>query len=375
MSKVSLDMMRDSGSKVLVADPTSVIGKLVTRKLVEKNIPTRILLDHGASLSEWEGVNVEIVRGSVYQEDELEAAMQSCHCCVYCSRTERQTSPVDLIYKMWDPRNVFLGAWGPSKPKVIPEDWPTERMSILDPATDPAHPWNDGFYTSCNMRDVALKCGCRHIVRLSDINIANGAFNVRNTVRNILNSMEVKWRDIGEKTLRFYESEDLKYTIIRIPTNLVQDSNKLSDKVILTTQDQGRLSHREIDVGTVASICAACASESLAENVTFSCATAEEGEEDAMSLDVALKALQNLPPEDPMELVGLEPYAIIVNTIFTVSFVAAFKLGLDSGFINRYWILRLPYLTLAYTLLVQAFREGDFDKFIFESEGKTQEGK
>ncbi|EKX45036.1 hypothetical protein GUITHDRAFT_139312 [Guillardia theta CCMP2712] len=123
------------------------------------------------------------------------------------SRTERQTSPVDLIYKMWDPRNVFLGAWGPSKPKVIPEDVPYPPMLFAPTHQVVVANGKDVNLGSCYRPGTSLERWVLYFLQHE----GRGAQMRMQAYRSL-----VRYQDIGEKTLRFYESEDLKYTIIRI---------------------------------------------------------------------------------------------------------------------------------------------------------------
>lgn len=91
----------------------------------------------------------ELVEGDVTQLPSVVDAMQGCEACISCHGAVRFTNPIkDLMFKIWDPTNEFLGAWGPSKPDPFPVEWGGD-FSWLDPAVDPAHPWNTAYYGVC----------------------------------------------------------------------------------------------------------------------------------------------------------------------------------------------------------------------------------
>ena len=100
------------------------------------------------SLASRDGVGgtLNLVEGDVTKFSTLLGAMEGCGACISCHGDRRFTNPVkDLMFKIWDPTNEFLGAWGPSKPDPFPIEWGGD-FSWLDPAADPAHPWNTAFY-------------------------------------------------------------------------------------------------------------------------------------------------------------------------------------------------------------------------------------
>ncbi len=92
------------------------------------------------------GGTLYLVEGDVTKFPTVLSAMEGCGACISCHGDRRFTNPVkDLMFKIWDPTNEFLGAWGPSKPDPFPIEWGGD-FSWLDPAADPAHPWNTAFY-------------------------------------------------------------------------------------------------------------------------------------------------------------------------------------------------------------------------------------
>jgi hypothetical protein len=73
------------------------------------------------------------LQGDVCQFGELVGAMAGCSACVSCQWTERPSSLKDVAFKLWDPSNEFLGAWGPTKPDPLPEEWGEDYSWLLSP--------------------------------------------------------------------------------------------------------------------------------------------------------------------------------------------------------------------------------------------------
>lgn len=72
---------------------------------------------------------------------------------------------------MMGTHGMLPGAWGPSRPEVVPADW-GEDFSWLDPGTEPNHPWNPHYMGVCNIVDAAEMTSCRHVIMMSDAKCA-----------------------------------------------------------------------------------------------------------------------------------------------------------------------------------------------------------
>lgn len=77
---------------------------------------------------------------------------------------------------------IVSGAWGPSRPEVVPADW-GEDYSWLDPGTEDNHPWNTYYLSACNMVDAAEEAGCGHVVVVSDAECAYDPTDPRAIIR------------------------------------------------------------------------------------------------------------------------------------------------------------------------------------------------
>jgi hypothetical protein len=149
-------MSETSNRPVLVVGATGGIGRLVVEELLRRGLSVRAMtrnisssnadiLRSLANRAEGGGT-LYLVEGDVTKFPTVLSAMEGCGACISCHGDRRFTNPVkDLMFKIWDPTNEFLGAWGPSKPDPFPIEWGGD-FSWLDPAADPAHPWNTAFY-------------------------------------------------------------------------------------------------------------------------------------------------------------------------------------------------------------------------------------
>ena len=159
-------MTEISDRPVLVVGATGNLGRLVVDELLRRGIavramtrnissPSAAFLSNAAKDVSADGA-FELIEGDVTNFASVLDAMQGCHACVSCHGARRFTNPVkDLLFKIWDPTNEFLGAWGPSKPDPFPKEWGGD-FSWLDPAVDPAHPWNTAYYGVRGRRPAAF---------------------------------------------------------------------------------------------------------------------------------------------------------------------------------------------------------------------------
>jgi nucleoside-diphosphate-sugar epimerase len=150
--------------------------------------------------------------------------MQGCQACISCHGSSRRTRPLlDLLYKLWDPSNEFLGAWGPSKPDPVPAHWGAD-FSWLDPAADPAHPWNTNYLGMLHLAEAAAAAGTvRRFVRVTGLSVSLGALHPVSLSLNLALSMAAKWHEEGERLLRLAARQGrFEYVIVR-PGGLVDD--------------------------------------------------------------------------------------------------------------------------------------------------------
>ncbi|KAJ1490195.1 hypothetical protein T484DRAFT_3367646 [Baffinella frigidus] len=212
------------GSPILVVGATGAVGREVVRELLADGQRVRAMTrdPRGAralSLSKLPHAEalLEIVSGDVCQFNATVAAMAGCGACVSCQWTERPSSPKDIVFKMWDPSNEFLGAWGPTKPDPIPEEW-GEDYSWLDPGTDARHPYNTVFAAACNLVDAARATGCARLVRAASPLAPLLAVSPQVVAHNAKWSMSVKWHKKGELVLEeaAYSEEVGEIALVRL---------------------------------------------------------------------------------------------------------------------------------------------------------------
>lgn len=165
---------------------------------------------------------------------------------------------------------MVAGAWGPSRPAVIPAEY-GEDFSWLDPATEDAHPWNTHYAGVNHIVDAALEQGCGHVIVVSDNLCGLDPMHPAAVSNNLRFSMGLKWRSEGEVALRNAAAEGLVYTLIRVP-QLTDERNAPEGLALGIASDGECAPGSTLGRHDLAMICTSALYDPLSHNTTVSCA-------------------------------------------------------------------------------------------------------
>jgi len=287
--------------RVLVTGASGRTGRLVVQELLRRGERVRAMVRDTEEAARppssstdppfpsLEGA--EVVRGDVARFSDVESAIQGCRACVACHGSERPTNYLkDSAYKMWDPLGIFLGAWGPSRPDVVPAEW-GEDFSWLDPGTEESHPVNSHYFGACNIVDAAESSGsCSHVVFLSDAACALHPMDPRAISANLAGSMGIKWRSEAEVVVR--NATELGYTIVRVP-HLTDRSTPPEGLELAVTGNGGAAHGEEVGRAQVASVVGDALSDPRAMNTTVAVSWAAGGSEGEVFAGVGPDEFEN----------------------------------------------------------------------------------